>query len=152
MSNLIQLLQENQKLKYQLEKLKRKQFQFFPLRKECTIKYIPIDTKTLIEIFIDTKKGEYLANIDKYKNTIWSKIFKLYSKIFRKNNYNFNYMIYTDCKGVSILFTDDSTKQKSEQKNATMKDAKQKIKRCFYIAFFHCHSSQVIKHYLVIRI
>ena len=113
----------------QLGKNNRKQFQFFPLRKECTIKYIPIDTKTLIEIFIDTNKGEYLANIDKYKNTIWSKIFKLDSKIFRKNNYNFSYMIYTDCKGVSILFTNDSTKQKNEHKNANMKDAKQKMKK-----------------------
>lgn len=44
----------------ELEKLETKSFQFFPLRTDIIQKFTPIDTKTLIELFIK-----------KYKKNIW---------------------------------------------------------------------------------
>ena len=37
----------------QIEKLGTKMFQFFPLRNNIIMKYIPLDTKALIDLFIE---------------------------------------------------------------------------------------------------
>ena len=72
----------------ELEKNETKMFQFFPLRNQCIPKYISVDSKTLVELFIEKYKNEYLSNIETYKNELWSKIFKLDNKIFIKNMLN----------------------------------------------------------------
>lgn len=90
-----------------LEDKKLKQFQFFPLRTDCVPKYIQLGTKSLIELLIEENKNEYLSNIGGYKEKIWQACFKLEHKIFRMNNYSFDYGISTDGFAVSIRFIHD---------------------------------------------
>ena len=56
----------------EIEDIGTKMFQFFPLRSNCGVHYVPLDTKSLIEIFIKTNKNEYLGNIEEYKESIWN--------------------------------------------------------------------------------
>lgn len=100
-----------------LENLKLKQQQIFPLRNSCIIKYIPIDTKTIIELLCDGNKKDYLDNLSKYKDDIWSRYFNIDKSVFRKKDHYFKHMIYTDCVGVSILFEHNSYKEKTQIKN-----------------------------------
>ena len=46
----------------ELEKIEGKMFQFMPLRTDIVPKYIPIDTKSLVEIFAKNK-NDYLKDI-----------------------------------------------------------------------------------------
>ena len=57
--------------------LETKSFQFFPLRTDIVPKFIPIDTKSLIELFIDEDKNFYLLDIENKKHELWNKYFKL---------------------------------------------------------------------------
>ena len=86
----------------EIEKLETKSFQFFPLRTDVIVKYIPLDSKSIIEIFVKENKGKILSNIEKYKKKLWSKFVKLDEPIFTQSNYQFDYKIYTDCYSVSI--------------------------------------------------
>ena len=58
----------------ELEKIERKSFQFFPIQTNSISRHIQIDTKGLVELFIDTKKHKESLNIwikdniDKPKN------------------------------------------------------------------------------------
>lgn len=58
----------------ELEKLEGKQIQFFPLRTNIYPKYIPLDTKALIDLFIKNKR-KYLNSIEFYKEDVWRSIF-----------------------------------------------------------------------------
>jgi hypothetical protein len=116
----------------EIERENTKLFQFFPLRTDIVIKNIQIDTKSLIELFIKEDKGKLLKDIEKYKNEIWSMFFKLNSKIFKQNNYIFDYVISTDCHTVSIKFLnkknmEEETKKKENKKNKK-KENKEKTK------------------------
>ena len=42
----------------EIEKIGTKSFQFFPLRTDITPKFIPIDTKSIIELFINEDKNK----------------------------------------------------------------------------------------------
>lgn len=81
-------------------------FQFFPLRTNIVKKYIPIDTKILIELLIKNglTKNEYFGNIDKYKDELWSSIFRFNNKMFKQKSRQFDYRILTDGFSVSIQF------------------------------------------------
>jgi hypothetical protein len=48
----------------EIEKINTASYQFFPLRTDIIPKYIPIDTKSLIEIYIRENKNELLNNIE----------------------------------------------------------------------------------------
>jgi hypothetical protein len=111
----------------EIEKLGTKAFQFFPLRTNMIMKYIPIDTKTLIELF-KKNKNEYLMNIEKYKSEIWQEIFDTEKKTFRQKNYTFDYMIMTDCLTVSIQFIHKDEAPKEQQKKANIKKKRQENK------------------------
>lgn len=91
-----------------LEKNELSQFQFFPLRTEVAPKYVQLDTKAIIDIFIDTNKNECFNNIENYKNGLWATFFKTDKKVFRMKNYKFKGTIYTDGYAVSILFIHDN--------------------------------------------
>ena len=112
----------------EIEKLGSKSFQFFPLRTNFYQKYCPIDTKTLIEIFIKENKNEYLSNIDKYKKSIWEKYFNLNDKIFKRKEYTFDYKISTDCYGVSIQFINNKYVENVKNKKLNKKSKKQQLK------------------------
>jgi len=137
MINMIKILEINNKEDGQSKE--KKLFQFFPLRSSIIPKYIKLDTKFIVEIFIEEKKQQYLDNIVLHQNMLWNKFFKLDHKIFKMKNYKFNYMICTDGLTVSILFLHDDEwdpkyiKQKNIQaekmKCAEMtKDEKKKYK------------------------
>ena len=88
-----------------------KKLQFFPLKTSYVLNYVPIDTLTLIDIFHMSNSSEMTKNIDKYKDIIWNRIFNMDHPVFKKAKCVFNYMISTDCKGVSINFITDKQNQ-----------------------------------------
>ena len=112
----------------EIEKLNTKSFQFFPLRNDIIMKYIPIDTKSLIELFIEEDKNSYLTNIDTKKHEIWSKFFKLDNLVFKQNNYNFDYRISTDCFATSIQLIHSDFIEKEINKKNNMKNKKKEMK------------------------
>ena len=81
----------------------------FPLRKNITLKYIDIDTVTLVLILMKENKGMFRkdGNIVKLRDEIWRGFIKTNSSVFYKKGYTFNNRISTDGVGCSILFVRD---------------------------------------------
>jgi hypothetical protein len=105
----------------EIEKIGTASYQFFPLRTNIIPKYIPIDTKSLIEIYIRENKNELLNDIEKYKSELWNKFFNLNDNIFYQSNYTFDYKIYTDCFSVSIQMICKDNIEESKKKKYNMK-------------------------------
>ena len=121
----------------ELEKLEVKSFQFFPLRTNIAPKYIPIDTKSIIEILVDkikikelgkNVKQDLLDDIEGNKHNIWSQYFNLDNPIFYQKEYSFDYRISTDCLGVSIQLIHNDLIEKSNQQKHNRKNKKQQMK------------------------
>lgn len=121
----------------QIEELGTKSFQFFPLRNNLIPKYIPIDTKTIIELLVDdtsllelnvNDKNVLLNDIFTYKHQIWNLFFKLNNPIFKQNHYTFDYRISTDCFGVSIQLIHNNHIEKSNQQKLNMKNKRNEMK------------------------
>ena len=82
-------------------------FNILPLRSNIIPKNICIDTCALISNFLgDEGTTTHFKNYKKENNQfkLWNRVLKLDSKMFKKNNYEFNYMIRTDGISVGILF------------------------------------------------
>jgi hypothetical protein len=77
----------------EIEKIGTKSFQFFPLRNNISPKYIPLDNKSIVELFIDEDKNTYLNVIEGYKDLLWTKYFNMNDNAFRQKNYSFDYRI-----------------------------------------------------------
>ena len=107
-----------------IEKEGTKSFQFFPLRSEITVKNIQIDTKSLIEIFIEDNKQSLLTDITGNKDKIWRMFFNLDNKVFKQKNYIFDYVITTDCYSVSIKMLNKNNVKEEEKKKTNMKNKK----------------------------
>ena len=112
----------------EIENLGTKSFQFFPLRNDIILKYIPIDTKSLVELFVVKHKNKYLLDIENTKHELWSKYFKLDKKVFKQKNYKFDYRISTDCYGVSIQLIHNDSIQSQKDKKANMKTKRKESK------------------------
>lgn len=114
----------------EIEQKEAKLFQFFPLRSNIVLKNIQIDTKSLIEIFINEDKNTFLKDIEGNKKTIWNLYFKMENSIFKQNNYIFDYLITTDCHSVSIkmLNKDNIEKEENKKKNKKKKKIENKEK------------------------
>ena len=91
-----------------IDKVKQiKLFNILPLRSNIIPKNICIDTCALISNFLgDESTSIHLKNYKKEDNQfkLWNRFLKLDNKMFKKNNYEFNYMIKTDGISVGILF------------------------------------------------
>ena len=91
-----------------IDKVKQiKLFNILPLRSNIIPKNICIDTCALISNFLgDESTTMHFKNYKKETNQfkLWNRVLKLDSKIFKKNKYEFNYMIRTDGISVGILF------------------------------------------------
>jgi hypothetical protein len=91
-----------------IDKVKQiKLFNILPLRSNIIPKNICIDTCALISNFLgDESTATHFKNYKKENNQfkLWNRVLKLDNKIFKKNNYEFNYMIRTDGISVGILF------------------------------------------------
>lgn len=111
-----------------MEEKEMKMFQFFPLRTDISPKFIPIDTKTIVELFIDEDKNKYLTDIEGYKYELWNTFFNLDNPIFKQSNYSFDYRISTDCFSVSIQLLHNSFIDSETLKKLNMKNKKKEIK------------------------
>ena len=82
-------------------------FNVLPLRSNIVPKHICIDTCGIISNFLENESTTpHYKNYKKDNNqyNLWNRFFNLNDKIFKKNQYTFNYMIKTDGVSVSILF------------------------------------------------
>jgi len=112
----------------ELQKLETKSFQFFPLRTDIIQKFCPIDTKTLIELFIKKDKKKYLDDVESYKEPVWTMLFDINKPIFKQSNYIFDYKIYTDGYSVSIQMLKTDKVESEKQKKQNMKNKRKENK------------------------
>jgi len=112
----------------ELEKVDGKSFQFFPLRSSIYPKYVPLDTASLIDLFITQNKNTYFGDIDKYKKYIWSNIFNISDSNFKQKNYSFDYRIHTDGFAVSIQLISNDMIEENKKKKSHRKELKNTAK------------------------
>lgn len=108
-----------------LEEKGHKQLQFFPLRNEKVIKYFPIDTKIIIEILMTENKGKCLSKLTENQEYIWKLFFNLDNPIFKRKEYEFKYLIYTNGYSVSIIFDHNSQSDKIKLKKENITKGRQ---------------------------
>jgi len=104
----------------ELDKLNKKQFQFFPLQSNTILRNIQIDTSALVELFED-KVTEAYKNIEIQKAIIWTNIFKLNHSI---KKYVFDYTIITDGYSTALRFLNIDYSEEVKDKKKKMKDGK----------------------------
>ena len=112
----------------EIEKEKTKSFQFFPLRNNIILKYIPIDTKSIIELFVEENKNSYLTDIENTKQDLWNQYFDLNNPVFKQKNYSFDYRISTDCFSVSLQLIHKDFIEKEKDKKRNMKNKRNEMK------------------------
>ena len=130
-NNIYKILNNNPQvfLKYmiymnkEIEKMDKKQYQFFPLQTNIVLKHIQIDTSALVELF-ENKVSEINKDIDVIKAVIWNKIFNINQKI---KNYVFDYTIITDGYSTALRFLHKDKIEEQKIKHKKMKECK-KIK------------------------
>ena len=108
----------------QLEKANTKMFQFFPLQTHLIPRHIQIDTKSIVELLIDTDKKQYFDNIETNKEKLWNSFFKLH----HMNKYVFDYTIITDGYSVSLRFLHTDFVNEERIKKDKMKNGKKLMK------------------------
>ena len=108
-----------------LEKIEGKMFQFMPLRSDLIIKHIPLDTKSLIEIFVEKDKNKYLCDIENTKDELWDKYFNINISL---KNYVFDYTLITDCYSSSLRFIHKDRLYEENYKKEKMRNAKEEYK------------------------
>jgi len=114
----------------ELENLKRKSFQFFPIQTNSMPRHIQVDTKALVELFVNTEKHQKLLDVwitktteiqsgknkgkpknktkadlynclEQNKEFIWNTFFNITQT---RKNYVFDYTIITDGYATSLRF------------------------------------------------
>ena len=103
------------------EKNGGKILQVLPLRSNIVPSSISIDTKTLIEIFINGDKLDYLKNLSNKKKEVWDKLFDFNVKI---NGFQFDYTISTDGYSASLRFINNKLAEKEKLKKERMSAAR----------------------------
>jgi hypothetical protein len=109
----------------QLEEKEAKMFQFFPLQTQIIPRHIQLDTKSIIELLVDTDKKQYLDNVELNKEIIWDKFFTI-NQYLRK--YDFDYTIITDGYAVSLRFLHKDFTNEERIKKDKMKYGKKILK------------------------
>jgi hypothetical protein len=95
-----------------------------PLSLSLIPKHITIDTPSLINILLEYGVSDALKNVNKCKQEMWSLIFNLDAKIFKKNGYAFNNMIKTDGISCSIIFAKNEYIKNGQLKKINIGTAK----------------------------
>ena len=137
----------------ELEKIERKSFQFFPLQTNAIPRHIQIDTKALVELFVDTEKHQKLLNVwitetneiksgknkgkpkNKTKGDLYNCleqnkefIWDTFSDIIQtKNNYLFDYTIITDGYATSLRFIHKDFVEEEQSKKDRKKAGKKAL-------------------------
>jgi len=107
-----------------LENISGKMFQFFPLQTNVGFNNIQIDTKQLIDLFIETDQNIYLQDIEKHKEFLWSMFDIRSCKNFK--DYIFSHTIITDGHTVSIRFIHKDHYIKDQLKKLKMSTEKKR--------------------------
>uniref|UniRef100_A0A6C0H297 Uncharacterized protein n=1 Tax=viral metagenome TaxID=1070528 RepID=A0A6C0H297_9ZZZZ len=130
----------------ELERLETKSFQFFPIQTNAVPRHIQVDTKAMVELFLDTKRDEKLMKICKFpekdgkimksvsnnlmycleenKEFIWDYLWDV--KQTRKN-YQFDYTIITDGYATSLRFLHKDCVEEEQQKKDKKKAGKKAL-------------------------
>jgi hypothetical protein len=109
----------------QLEEKEAKMFQFFPLQTQIIPRHIQLDTKSIIELLVDTDKKQYLDNVELNKEILWDKFFTI-NQYLRK--YDFDYTIITNGYAVSLRFLHKDFTNEERIKKDKMKNGKKALK------------------------
>jgi hypothetical protein len=137
----------------ELEKIERKSFQFFPIQTNSIPRHIQVDTKALVELFIDTKKHQKLLDIwitnskkitkgknqgkiknktkqdlynqlEQNKEFIWNTFFNITQP---RKNYVFDYTIITDGYATSLRFLHKDFVEEEQTKKDKKKAGKKAL-------------------------
>ena len=137
----------------ELEKIERKSFQFFPIQTNSIPRHIQVDTKALVELFIDTKKHQKLLDIwitnskeittgknqgkiknktkqdlynqlEQNKEFIWNTFFNITQT---RKNYVFDYTIITDGYATSLRFLHKDFVEEEQTKKDKKKAGKKAL-------------------------
>jgi len=130
----------------ELEALEAKAFQFFPIQTNAIPRHIQIDTKAMVELFVDTKRDEKLMEICKFpekdgkilnstsnnlmyclednKEFIWDALWDV--KQTRKR-YEFDYTIITDGYATSLRFLHKDYVEEERAKKEKKKKGKRAL-------------------------
>ena len=137
----------------ELEKIERKSFQFFPIQTNAIPRHIQIDTKSLVELFVETEKHQNLLDIwikepieiqsgknkgkpknktkgdlynclEKNKEFIWDTFFNITQK---RKNYVFDYTIITDGFSTSLRFLHKDFVEEEQEKKDKKKAGKKAL-------------------------
>lgn len=112
-----------------LEDIGASSFQFIPQRNDGVAKYIPLDTATLIGLFVEKDQNKYFSKMEEYKKDIWDNIVDLKNPIFNTSaSYKFDYRILTDGIGCSIQFIHKSYIKDVADKKAKMRKSREEAK------------------------
>ena len=138
----------------EIEKIEGKLFQFFPLQSNTIPKNIHLDTKSLVELFVDTEKHQKLIDIcisepteiicgqnkgkiknktkrdlysclEKNREFIWDTFFNITQT---KKNYVFDYTIITDGFSTSLRFLHKDYVAEEREKKDKMKTGKNALR------------------------
>jgi uncharacterized ubiquitin-like protein YukD len=137
----------------ELEKIERKSFQFFPLQTNSIPRHIQIDTKALVELFVDTEKHQKLLDVwikeiteiksgkkkgkpknktkadlynclEQNKEFIWNTFFNITQT---RKNYVFDYTIITDGYATSLRFLHKDFVEEEQTKKDKKKAGKKAL-------------------------
>ena len=137
----------------ELEKIERKSFQFFPLQTNSIPRHIQIDTKALVELFVNTEKHQKLLDVwiketteiksgknkgnpknktkadlynclEQNKEFIWNTFFNITQT---RNNYVFDYTIITDGYATSLRFIHKNFIEEEQKKKDKKKAGKKAL-------------------------
>jgi hypothetical protein len=137
----------------ELEKLERKSFQFFPIQTNAIPRHIQVDTKALVELFVETEKHKNLLNLwvtnpkeikdgknkgkpanktkgdlytclEQNKEFIWDTFFNITQTM---RNYVFDYTIITDGYATSLRFLHKDFVEEEQEKKDKKKAGKKAL-------------------------
>jgi hypothetical protein len=137
----------------ELEQLERKSFQFFPIQTNAIPRHIQVDTKALVELFIDTEthqklldvwitepkligkgknkgnsknktKGDLYNCLEQNKEFIWDTFFNITQT---RKNYVFDYTIITDGYSTSLRFLHEDFVEEEQEKKDKKKAGKKAL-------------------------
>ena len=106
-----------------------KLFHILPLKTSFIPGHITIDTSCLISIFNKKGNAECFKNINKYKDEIWNKYFKMNLRAFKKKGYEFNYIMKTDGISCSLIFVKKGHKNKKGKSVQSKKEKKENAEK-----------------------
>ena len=109
----------------QLEEKEAKMFQFFPLQTQIIPRHIQLDTKSIVELLVETDKKQYFDNIELNKEMLWSKYFNITQQL---RKYVFDYTIITDGYAVSLRFLHKDFVIEERNKKDKIKNGKNALK------------------------